>query len=271
MLNTIMAVWNQNSSANRQRIGKVLFTILFIAVSASLFLFTFNSSPWSPFAGAQEQRAGRQGQPTSSSARGIVIVGNTPMGASGTVGITPTFTVTASAAQSSCVQIPAVVAQQRAITSSQHVVTSSGQGSPQKMFGKQRHVHSKGVLMKGKRHSATLPTAKTSITSMSPTSRPAPIVAPILPSVIPTIQPIPVPTVTASTLITSPPDGTPVSNLPAIVNAGATPGMSMNSTTQFTSSVQQKEAVRDPDVPQANSSKKSTPALMCGKSTNHGG
>lgn len=248
MLNTIMAVWNQNPAANRQRIGKVLFIILFIAASASLLLFILNSSVWLPFAGAQGQQARIQGRPTLSSAHGI----NTPIGVSGTVGMTM-LTAGASAAQPSCVQIPAVVAPQRVVTSSQHVVTSSGQGSPQKIFGKQRHVHSKGVFIEGKRHSA-----KISTTSMSPTSRPAPTVVPVLPSVVPTIQPILVPTATASTVVMSSPDGTVVSNLPAIVNAGATPDVSMNSTTQFTSSVQQKKAVRDPLTPLANHHKKNT-------------
>ena len=54
MINTVMALWNQNPGENRQRIVKLLFTFLFIGGSIFLLLFTLNSSAWSSVA-RQEQ------------------------------------------------------------------------------------------------------------------------------------------------------------------------------------------------------------------------
>jgi hypothetical protein len=245
MLNTVMALWNQNPGAKRLRIVKVLLTILLITGSASLFLFTLNSSIWSPFAGAQGQHTIRKEQPTMSKAHGVVIAVNTPIGDVGTVSITPTATTSGLKVpkHGPCVQIPAVVVQPR--TSAGYLnPASSGNNSLEKKRSGGRHVYPKVVRTKtGKRHSTTKPALKATITSISPISS-APVVPPVA---TPTTQ-IAIPTATAITIIVLPPDGTTVSNLPAIVNAGATPDVAVNSATQFTSNLRQKD-VKDAVVP----------------------
>jgi hypothetical protein len=247
MLNTVMALWNQRPGAKRQRIVKVLLTILLITCSVSLFLFTLNSSVRSPFAGAQGQRIIREEQSTMSKANGVVIAANTPIGDVGTVGTTSTATSSGLKVpiHAPCVQIPAVVVQPRTTTGSLNPV-SSGNNSLEKRRGEGRHVYPKVVLTKtGKRHPATKPALKATIIPISPTSKSAPVVPSLA---TPTTQ-IAIPTATAITIIVLPPNGTTVSNLPAIVNAGATPDVAVNSATQFTSNLRQKDTVRIPVVP----------------------
>jgi hypothetical protein len=218
MINTVMALWNQKQGAKRQRRVKVLLTLLLITGSAFLFLFTLNSSVWSPFAGAQQQRTVREEQPIMSSAHGVVVAVNTPNGDVGTVGITPTATASSLKVpvHSPYVQIPAVVVQPRITTGSLNPVPYAGNTSPENGRSEQPHVHSKVVLIKGKRHLVTKPTLKATITPTSPISQSTPAVSP---GVTPTPQ-ITIPTATVITIIVSPPDGTTVRN-PTPFQAGA--------------------------------------------------
>ncbi len=247
MLNTVMALWNQDHGENRRRIGKVIFTILFISGSLSLLLFTLNSSAWSPFAGAQEQQTKREEQPTMSNSRGILLAGNTPVDASGTVSITPTapkVTIKPSCAQASAVAVP-----QKMTIRPQNVVTYSGKSDWSKGYSERKHAYPKTLrVKKGKPHPGNRSAVKVIAPPVSQATETVPVAPPVLPVATPTIQPTAASVATAEVIATTTPgDGTAVSNMPAIVTTGD--NIPATSTTQFKSSQQQKGALQTSTSP----------------------
>src|SRR5450631_3829611 len=106
MLNTVMALWNQNPGENRQKVVKLLFTFLFISVSIFLLLFTLNSSAWISVTGKEQIQTEKGGQVGMSNHSRIATAGNTPASYGVVTGITPAATRTSIQA---CVHTPTVV------------------------------------------------------------------------------------------------------------------------------------------------------------------
>ncbi len=195
----------------------------------------------------------------------------------GTAGVTPTATKVIM--QPSCVQAPAVIASQGTTAMPQNVVAYSGKNDLGKRRSERRHVHPKAVLAKkGKLHSGNKLKEKVVATPVSQATEAVPVAPPMLPIATPIIQPTTVPVATAEVIATTTPaDATAVSNMPAIVITGDTPGTLATPTTQFTSSLRQKRTLRDPVSPLVKSGKKSSDKkndhvhgnVACGRSTTH--
>ncbi len=234
MLNTIMAVRNQERGENRQRIVKVFFTILFITGSASFFLFTLNSSAWSPFAGAQVQQAKKEAPLPVSNARGIVIARNTPVVDRKAASVTPTAKAPAKkvAAHPSQAHTAAVVGSQKVNALPQkvnalpqNVMTYSGKSDS---GGRQQPIHPKAVqIKKGRHHSRHRSKVRVTMPSISHAPKTVPLAPPVPPLATSTTQPTTAPAATAEAITTTTPgDGTVVSNVPAIVTTRITSDVS---------------------------------------------
>lgn len=259
MLNTIMAVWNQNPGENRQRITKVFFTFLFIGISVSLLLFTLNSSAWSLFAGTQQAQTKKE-EPVRN---GIVTAGNTPISDNIVARITPP----ARTAVQSCAPTPTVVVQQRATVTPQKVEIYYGNSGLENKSSNRRAVHPKVVhVRKGKMPSRKRPEVKGKVmVTPVPHARETVSITPPAPQ---SVQPIVTPVVTASVTATSvPTEGTVVSDIPGTIVSSSIPGTVVTSATQavstvptnsFAQSLQRKVTMRVPVAPLARNRKKSS-------------
>ncbi|MBV9711970.1 MAG: hypothetical protein JO011_13780 [Ktedonobacteraceae bacterium] len=262
MLNTIMALWNHNPGESRQRIAKVLFACLFTGVSLSLLLFMFNDSVWPPFVGAENQPTKTQRTPSNS--RAIATAGKTSAGDVGTPAVTPTATSSGARiiVPPLCMPTPTVIAHSGAPTGPQEAAVSSGKSDLRKRRSEQRHVHPKTIPLKKDKPSPATRPKKAGPTPVSQPTETVPIVPPVFPIATPTAQP----TVTPVAVVTEAPPGTIVSNVPAVITTSATPDMSATPTTQFTSSLQQKEAHKVPVQTLAKSDDRKNGNMGCRRS-----
>jgi hypothetical protein len=271
MLNTVMALWNQNPGETRQRVVKLLFTFLFISVSIFLLLFTLNSSAWSSVTGKEQIQTKKRGPVGMSNHSGIATVGNTPASYGVVVGITPAVTRTSVQA---CVHTPTVVVPS-SVAPQKVVIYARNSGLKQKI-SKARQVRPMTVHVgKDKPRPRKRPHVKiiaTPAPQETTVVMPPPSLVPATPQ--PTVTPVVIVSVTETPV---PTDGTVVSSMPDIVIINATPDTSMASTDSFAYNLRQKGAVRIPVSTTAKSTKKSSGKqsqrvyenVECSRSTTH--
>jgi hypothetical protein len=252
MLNTVMALWNQNPGENRQRVVKLLFTFLFISVSIFLLLFTLNSSAWTSVTGKEQIQTKKRGQVGASNHSGMATAGNTPASYGVVAGITPAATRTSIQA---CVHTPTVVVPPSVVP--QKVVIYARNRDLKHKSSKPRQVRPMTVHVgKDKPRSRKRPPVKVIATPVPQET----IVVMLPPSPVPTIQqptvtPIVIATVTETPV---PTEGTVVSGMPDIVSINTTPDTSMTSTNSFAYNLRQKGTVHISVSPTAKSTKKSS-------------
>ena len=273
MLNTVMALWNQNPGENRQRIVKLLFTFLFISASIFLLLFTLNSSAWSSVTAHEQIQTKKEGPMRMDNHGGTATVGSTPISTDAVVGIAPAATRTRI---QTCVRTPTAVVQP-SVAPSQVVIYANRNHPLDRKSSKSRRVRLRTThVKKDKLHPRNRPHVKvvaTPILQKIIVVTPSPSPVPIIP--LPTVTPV----VTAlATQTPVPAEGTVVSSdMPDIVISNATPDASMVSTNSFVHSLRKKEAMRIPVPSVSKSTKKSTTKnsnrvyeeVECSKSTTY--